>query len=209
MVDAVAKRLSMRTPPIFIIKTTSAWAYNAFASGPVHAISMIAIGQGLLETLTKAELEGVIARELAHVKGYHILKRALALAALNVTGHYITTRLLPTGYDKKTVAQKIAFVISVNAAKVLGLLAVSRYQEKDADLRAAAVIENPRVIGTALETMHTEMKKHRGPLTRWFSNKFKWFHLPLPTVVKRLLSTHPLTKDRMKYLDDYATQQGK
>ena len=56
-------------PKLFVIDDT---AMNAFATGrdPEHAV--VCATTGLLEKLTRSELEGVVAHELSHVKDYDI-----------------------------------------------------------------------------------------------------------------------------------------
>ena len=57
-------------------------APNAFATGrnPKHAA--LAVTTGLLETMNRVELEGVIAHELSHVKNYDILVTTIAVTAV-------------------------------------------------------------------------------------------------------------------------------
>ena len=59
-------------------------APNAFATGrnPKHAA--LAVTTGLLDTMNRVELEGVIAHELSHVKNYDILVTTIAVLAVGV-----------------------------------------------------------------------------------------------------------------------------
>jgi heat shock protein HtpX len=64
VVETLALGLGIPTPKLYVIEDP---APNAFATGrdPQHA--SVAVTRGLLETMDRSELEGVIAHELSHV----------------------------------------------------------------------------------------------------------------------------------------------
>src|SRR3989344_1165984 len=74
IVENLTIATGMLMPKIYTIHDPSP---NAFATGrdPKHAV--IAVTTGLLQKLNKAELEGVIAHELSHVKNYDIRLMAI------------------------------------------------------------------------------------------------------------------------------------
>ena len=70
LVENLCITAGLPIPQLFVINDP---ALNAFATGrdPKHA--SVVLTSGLIEGLDKAELEGVIAHELSHVKNYDIL----------------------------------------------------------------------------------------------------------------------------------------
>src|SRR5882757_4750945 len=68
-------------PRIYIVEDT---APNAFATGRNPANAAIAVTTGLLAKMNRAELEGVLAHELAHIKNYDILVSTLAVTMVGM-----------------------------------------------------------------------------------------------------------------------------
>jgi heat shock protein HtpX len=75
MVDRLRQRAGLPMPTVAIAPQEQA---NAFATGrnPEHAV--VCVTQGIMRTLSKEELEGVIAHELSHVRNYDILTTSIA-----------------------------------------------------------------------------------------------------------------------------------
>ena len=75
MVERLSRRAGLPTPKVYVIPTE---APNAFATGrnPEHAA--VAATAGIMRLLSREELEGVIAHELAHVKNRDILIASIA-----------------------------------------------------------------------------------------------------------------------------------
>ncbi|MDH5467251.1 MAG: M48 family metallopeptidase, partial [Candidatus Aminicenantes bacterium] len=81
VVEGLAIAAGLPKPRCYIIDDT---APNAFASGRNPKNSVIVVTKGLLEKLNRAELEGVIAHEMAHIKNYDILVQTLAVVMVGV-----------------------------------------------------------------------------------------------------------------------------
>ena len=64
-------------PKLYIIDSDG---LNAFATGPNHENSAVAVTRGLLNTLNRAELEGVVAHEMAHIRNYDIRLQTITVA---------------------------------------------------------------------------------------------------------------------------------
>ncbi len=71
----VVKEMSLAsglpTPEVYVIPDNSP---NAFATGRDPEHSSIAVTEGLLQALTREELQGVIAHEMSHVQNYIVSK---------------------------------------------------------------------------------------------------------------------------------------
>jgi len=81
VVEGLAIAAGLPKPRCYIIDDT---APNAFASGRNPQNSVIVVTKGLLEKLNRAELEGVVAHEMAHIKNYDVLVQTLAVVMVGV-----------------------------------------------------------------------------------------------------------------------------
>src|SRR5262249_9531089 len=81
IVEGLAKRDGIPTPPIYLIPTESA---NAFATGrdPNHAA--VAVTAGILKLMNREELEAVLAHELSHVRNRDVLIASMAAVLASV-----------------------------------------------------------------------------------------------------------------------------
>src|SRR5256886_5466849 len=81
LVEGLCIAAGLPKPRVYVIEDP---APNAFATGrnPRHAA--VAVTTGLLDTMNRIELEGVLAHELSHVKNYDILVSTLAVTLVGV-----------------------------------------------------------------------------------------------------------------------------
>lgn len=198
-------------PKIYIINDPSP---NAFATGrdPKHA--SVAVTSGILERLTKSELEGVIAHELSHVKNFDI--RLMAIAAVLVGFIALAADLFMRGLiwggmrneDRDRRAQGLflllGLIFAIIAPIVASLiqLAISRKREFLADASGALLTRYPEGLARALEKISSDPRPMRTANSAtahlFIVNPFKgrgfqgWF--------TGLFSTHPPVEERIKIL---------
>jgi len=151
IVATLAARAGLPTPRIAVIADPSP---NAFATGrnPDHAV--VAVTEGLLDTLSRQELEGVLAHELGHVKNRDILLGSLAavlaqaIMFLSQMAYYLT----PRGDDdeRRNPIAVLAIVILGPVAAMLLQMAISRSREYLADAYAAHLTGRPDMLASAL-----------------------------------------------------------
>ena len=143
---------------------------NAFATGNDEATAHIAVTEGLLDTLNRDELQGVIAHELAHIQN-HDVKLMTLLAALigmialmsdaawrsmRVGGRGGRVKIGGRGGGKKNglgMIILVAWLITLLVAPLLSrlmALGVSRKRELLADATGAQFTRNPRALAVAL-----------------------------------------------------------
>src|SRR5689334_10484326 len=79
LVEGLCIAAGLPKPRLYVIEDS---APNAFATGRNPKHSAIAVTTGLLETMNRVELEGVLAHELSHVKNYDILVTTIAVTAV-------------------------------------------------------------------------------------------------------------------------------
>lgn len=197
-------------PKIYIINDPSP---NAFATGrdPNHAV--VAATTGILERLNKAELEGVIAHELSHVKNYDV--RLMAIVAVLVGFVAILADIFMRsmwyggmgGRDNRRaqgifILLGIIFAILSPIVATLIQLAVSRKREFLADASGALLTRYPEGLASALEKIASypnPMKNATNATAHLFiANPFKqkstthWF--------ASLFNTHPPVEERISIL---------
>jgi heat shock protein HtpX len=151
IVATLASRAGLPMPRIAVIPDPSP---NAFATGrnPDHAV--VAVTEGLLNDLSRQELEGVLAHELGHVKNRDILLGSLAavlaqaIMFLSQMAYFFT----PRGDDDEGAnpIAVLAIVIFGPVAALLLQMALSRSREYLADEYAAHLTGRPDMLASAL-----------------------------------------------------------
>ena len=169
VVDEMAIASGLPPPKVFVVPDPDA---NAFATGrdPEHA--SIAVTQGLLDTLNREQLQGVVAHEMSHIRNYDI-RLMTVIAALVGTLALLSdwsgrmgriaggTRRSSRGGKKDgggagAAVFVIVWLLLIVVAPFLGRLlamAVSRQREYLADASAAELTRNPGALADALETI--------------------------------------------------------
>ncbi len=194
-------------PKIYIMNDPSP---NAFATGrdPKHAV--VCATTGLLDMMTEAELEGVIAHELSHIKNYDV--RLMGVVAILVgfiailSDIFIRMSFWSDSEDSK--ANTIFFVIAIvfaiisPIAATLIQLSVSRKREFLADASGALITRYPEGLASALEKLAQD---HTPP--RVASNATAHLFIENPFDNKKvknfftgLFNTHPPLEERIKIL---------
>ncbi len=206
---SIASGLPM--PKVYVIDDASP---NAFATGrdPKHAA--VAATTGLLSKLKNAELEGVIAHELSHVKNYDTRLMgivAILVGSIAILADVFMRSMWLGGGDRDNDRKSgngiflligIVFAILAPIAAMLIQLAVSRRREYLADADGALLTRYPDGLADALEKIaadHTQLK-HANTATAHFyiENPFKT--KKSKGLLMGLFSTHPATSDRVKIL---------
>ncbi|MDB5163852.1 MAG: hypothetical protein JWS12_470 [Candidatus Saccharibacteria bacterium] len=191
------------TPKIYIIDDP---APNAFATGRNPTTSSVAVTSGLLQIMDDAELEGVLAHELGHVKNYDIRVALAAFAMVAVVGILADIMLRMAWFrdDRDNDNNQLFFFIGIAAAILAPLvatliqLAVSRKREYLADATGALTTRYPEGLASALEKIAktgSVLKRQNASTSHFF------FANPLKQhSVANLFSTHPPIDERIKRL---------
>ena len=175
---------------------------NAFATGRNDRHAAVAVTRGILDALSEAELRGVIAHELAHVKNRDILIGSVAAAiAMGIT--FVSRIALFTGTDDED-GGGIGALLMVFLAPVAALLlqmAISRSREFEADRVGARLVGTGEPLARALEKLHAgarqiPMRVHPAQAQAYIVN-------PLSGRVGGLMNlfmTHPPVEERIARL---------
>jgi heat shock protein HtpX len=203
MVQELAQRAELPMPRVYLIDED---APNAFATGrnPQHAA--VAATTGLLRALSAAELRGVMAHELAHVKHRDIListvsaTMAGAISALANFAMFFGGRNAE-GRPGNPIAS-IAVAILAPLAAMLIQMAISRSREFEADRLGAEIADDPAALASALDKIHrfaqgmpiAAAERHPETAQMMIMNPLSGGGL------RGLFSTHPATEERVDRL---------
>jgi heat shock protein HtpX len=203
----IVENLSITTgtpmPEVYIINDP---APNAFATGrdPKHAI--VAATTGLLDIMDDAELEGVMAHEIGHVRNYDIRVSMIVFGLVVAVGFIsdIFLRMAFFGRGNNNNGNPIVLVFGLVAMLVAPLiasvvqLAVSRQREYLADATGALTTRHPDALASALAKLGEYGRPMRKQNT---SMAHLWIADPLkPGVMDKLFATHPPLAERIERL---------
>ncbi len=192
------------TPKIYVIEDT---ALNAFATGRNPENGVVCLTTGIISTLNKRELEGVIAHELAHIGNYDIRLASLVsvlVGSIVFITDWVSHGLFWSSEEKEvnplTLAVLILTIIAAPIIATLIQLSISRNREYLADATAASMTRYPEGLASALEKISgdTEVLEAANSATAhmYISNPLK----NSGNFVANLFSTHPPTEERIKRL---------
>jgi heat shock protein HtpX len=202
IVASLAQRAGLPMPRVYIIPDDSP---NAFATGrnPQHAA--VAATEGILRVLDRAELEGVIAHELAHVKHRDILISSVAAtiaAAIMMAARF--AMFFGGGHrdDREGGGNPMTLLLMMILAPLAaGLIqaAISRSREFAADAGGAAIAGSPLGLVTALRKIDAIAR--RVPLDANPATAHMFIIKPFSAAgIFALFSTHPPTEQRVAAL---------
>jgi heat shock protein HtpX len=177
---------------------------NAFATGRNPAHGVVCVTTGLLKALDRAELEGVIAHELAHIKNRDMLLSAIAATMAGAISQlaYIAMFLGHNDDEGSNPVGGLLMLIVGPIAAAIIQMAISRQREFEADRVGALISRNPRALASSLLKLDAYAKKipmHVAPAAA-----------PLAQVnplaahgggILKLFSTHPPTAERVARLE--------
>ncbi|MDA1317335.1 MAG: M48 family metalloprotease [bacterium] len=195
-------------PKVYVIDDPSP---NAFATGrdPKHAV--VCATTGLLQILDRAELEGVIAHELSHIRNYDILVStitAVLVGTIALAADWIMRSMWWGGGSRDRNKSPILFIIMIIALILTPIvatiiqLAVSRQREYLADASGALLSRHPDGLANALEKINAYP---RGVATASNSTAHLFFVNPfrkgqMANWMTSLFSTHPPAAKRIEIL---------
>ena len=185
-------------PKLYIIDSDG---LNAFATGPNHENSAVAVTRGLLNTLNRAELEGVIAHEMAHIRNYDIRLQTITVALGAVIS--IIVQFTFNSFRSKDNENNNPILLALSVVGlILGViiapminLAISRQRGYQADATAVKFTRNPKALISALNKISGNAEVEdvgRDSSGMYIANPMdsEWF------------STHPKMEKRIKRLEN-------
>ena len=180
---------------------------NAFATGRNQSNAAVAVTTGLLRTLDRDELDGVIAHELAHVKNRDMMVMTFASLLATIAfmfvrwGAFFGGRGRGGGRGGGGIMVAILISLVVWIISYLLMRALSRYREYAADRGAAAITGNPAALAAALRSISDGVEKIPDRDLRDEAEMNAFFIIPLKSgIVGKLFATHPPTEKRIEQL---------
>lgn len=209
VVDEMRIASGLPIPRVYLMESDG---MNAFAAGRNPGEAAVAVTRGLLARLTREELQGVIAHEMAHIKSrdtlYNICAAVLVgsialLADMFLRGAAFGGRRQGGRAGRGNAAFLLLGVLfailAPIAAKVLQM-SISRQREYHADAEAAEFTRNPLGLAAALEKISQGGSgvpgRNRGTQHLFIVNPISRF----TESSTALLSTHPPTSLRIQRL---------
>jgi heat shock protein HtpX len=211
MVAALSDRAEIPMPTLFVVPTQSP---NAFATGRDPEHSAIAVTEGIVDLLSREELEAVLAHELTHIRNRDTLTQAVAgtlAGAITYLGRILSFGALygPVTRDDRRGGNPMGLLFLVVLAPIAAALiqfAVSRTREFSADLGSAEITGNPLALASALEKL--EEVGHQIPMNGNPAMSPLLIVNPLSTQgLQSLFRTHPPTQERIRRLLELAQQK--
>lgn len=209
IVENLAITAGLPKPKVFIINDP---APNAFATGRDPKHSSVAVTTGLLETLDRSELEGVIAHELSHIGNRDILLSTVAVVLvglITLLADYLQRAAFWGSFNDRDDngnrggVLKLAIVLIVSILAPIGAvliqMGISRKREYLADASGALLTRYPEGLANALR----KISAYNGQL-KSASKATAHMYISNPfgpgSKVAQLFSTHPPVQKRIDAL---------
>ena len=209
IVENLAISEGMPMPKVYIINDP---APNAFATGRDPKRGVVAVTTGLLNMLERAELEGVIAHEMSHIKNRDTLVMTVVVVLLGfvtlLSDFFLRSMMFGGGNSDRDNRFGAIMVIAGIALAILSpfiaqliQLAISRKREFLADASGALMTRYPEGLASAL----TKISSYAAPMrTANDATAHLFIANPFGAQSKRglhkLFMTHPPVEERVKAL---------
>ena len=210
MTQALVQNANMPMPKLYVLNTDQP---NAFATGrdPEHAA--VAVTTGLVNILSRDELAGVIAHELAHIKNRDTLIMTVTATIAGAIGMIANVAMfLPmfsssSDEDRPNPIAMMALAILAPMAAGIVQMAISRTREYDADRIGAEICGDPMALAGALSKIENSVRggNHNRAAEKNPATAHMFIINPLfGKGSDKLFSTHPNTANRIAALTEMA-----
>lgn len=210
MVDRLRQKAGLPMPTVAIAPQQQP---NAFATGRNYNHAVVCFTTGLLQLMSRDEIEGVAAHELAHIQHRHMLVGTMAATMSGAVAMLASVArwgaILGGGRDgdRNPIALIVMSIVAPMAAMIIQF-AISRQNEFQADATAAKLTGNPAGLANGLrrlENMAKQIPMEVNPAAAQLA-----IVNPLSAgrgaAFAKLFSTHPPTAERISRLE--ALQRG-
>jgi heat shock protein HtpX len=211
LVGELAGRAGLPMPRVFLMDDPQP---NAFATGRNPQNAAVAVTTGLIHSLTREELAGVIAHELAHVKNHDTLLMTVTATLAGAISMLAQFGMFFGGHRDNNngpgIIGSIAMMILAPLGAMLVQMAISRTREYAADNLGARIVGQPMWLASALAKIDNaahqipNVEAERNPATAHM-----FIVNPLSGHgVDNLFRTHPSTENRIAALRELAAELG-
>lgn len=201
MVNQLATRAQLPMPALYIIEQDQP---NAFATGRDPENAAVAVTTGLMRLLTREELAGVIAHELAHVRSRDTLMMTITATLAGALGMLASFGGM-MGDSRNNPLGPIGTLVAVILAPLVATMvqfAISRTREYEADRIGAQICGDPAWLASALQKIDSYAQRiHNIPAESNPATAHLFIINPLHGGgTDKLFSTHPSTENRVARL---------
>jgi heat shock protein HtpX len=211
LVSRLAAAAALPMPRVYVMENPQP---NAFATGRNPAHAAVAVTTGLMGTVGKEELAGVIAHELGHIKNHDTLLMTVTATIAGAISMLANFGFMFGGRsnDNNTIGfiGTLALLILGPLAAGLVQMAISRTREYAADREGAEISRRPLALASALEKIAgaaqhiPNMPAERNP-----ASAHLFIVNPLSGArMDNLFSTHPNVENRVALLQEMAREMG-
>jgi len=212
LVGELAQRAGLPMPRVFLMDNPQP---NAFATGRNPQNAAVAVTTGLFNMLSRDELAGVIAHELAHIKNRDTLTMTITATIAGAISMLAQFGMFFGGNRDNNngmgIIGTLAMVILAPIAAMLVQMAISRTREYAADDMGAHISGRPESLASALARL--EQAAHAIPNPEAEGNPAT-AHLFIVNPLSggrmdNLFATHPATENRIAALRQIASEMGR
>lgn len=211
MVAELAARADLPMPRVYLMDNPQP---NAFATGRNPRNAAVAVTTGLLQSLSREEVAGVVAHELAHIKNYDTLTMTITATIAGAISMLAQFGVFFGGNRENNnglgMIGTLAMVILALLAAMIVQMAISRTREYSADRVGAQICGQPLWLAAALAKISNAAHAipndaaERNPATAHM-----FIINPLSGErMDNLFSTHPATENRIAALEQLAREMG-
>src|SRR5829696_2579386 len=206
MIERLCVQADLPKPKVAVAQTSMP---NAFALGRSPKSATVCATTGIMELLSPAELEGVMAHELTHVQNRDVLVMTLAGFFATIAAYIVQFGFFFGGSsdDDDNPSFMVLFLVSLAVYVVSFFLmqALSRYREFSADRGAALITGRPSALASALVKISGGMQRIPQQDLRNTGELQAFFISPIGKI-GGLFSTHPPMEKRIAALQRLEAQ---
>jgi len=211
IIERLCVQADLPKPRVAVIKARMP---NACALGRSQKTATICATTGLLELLTPAELEGVLAHELTHVINRDVMVMTIASFFASIAAILVRFGFFFGGFGRGNrnaqgaFAAVLAVSVAVYAISFMLLRALSRYREYAADRGAAVLTGRPSALSSALLKINGTMERVPSRDLRSAAAMNAFFIVPARPKgsLRNLFATHPPIEKRIAALSRLESQ---
>ncbi len=212
MIDRLCVQADLPKPKVAVADTQMP---NAFALGRGPKSATVCATTGIMELLSPAELEGVMAHELTHIGNRDVLVMTLAGFFATIAAYIVLFGFLfggGGGYgdddDNPSALVLILVSLVVYVVSFFLMQALSRYREFAADRGAAVITGRPSALASALMRISSGMHRIPQQDLRASSELSAFYFFPPATksAISGLFATHPPMEKRIEALQRLEAQ---
>jgi heat shock protein HtpX len=211
MIDRLCVQADLPKPKVAVADTRMP---NAFALGRSPKSATVCATTGIMEILSPAELEGVMAHELSHVANRDVLVMTLAGFFATIAAYIVQFGFFfgggGYGDDDENPSFLVLFLVSLAVYVISFFLmqALSRYREFAADRGAALITGRPSALASALMRISSGMERIPQQDLRASGELSAFYFFPpgAKSSIAGLFATHPPMEKRIAALQRLEAQ---